>query len=769
MREASPARILILISLLMTLAACGGGDSGGGDNPSSRGGFTLSTSSVAFSAKRLRQLPPVQVVRLHLTDNAAATVGAAYVAPQTDPGWLGVSITGTAPDFDVALSITTTGLPLGQHSAVLTLGTADAGGTVLQSRTVQITLTVVEPISLSATSLTNGYILGHSTTSISSNLSVTAGTITQWQPTASHPWIVVPSSTSTGSGPLTVAIDSSALGLGQHTGTVTVTSTTDPSDTATLLVTANVSAPSFSVSPATLTLGGADGLDMTSGQSLQIDLGTGTNEHPWTATLVTDSGGAWLNVSAASGLVNDAATSITVNADRSLVAPGQYTGAVRIDATVRGEPFSRTVPVTFNKEGHWIQVSSLGAAFSSFPGRSVLTRTLEVRSSQGRTDVPWTAQSDQSWLTVTPSGLTGGTLTLTADPSGLASDQQYLANVYVASSDASVLNGENVRVGLWVGSADPQDVTINADIPNVAANPVEPYVYTNTAGSDITVYDVYSGAVVRTFASAVARAGHMAVSSDGAILFVNDDTNLRVVALDAATGAELRRYPWGSSSSGGIAYARPNAQPVLIIGAGSAFDVETGELYTQRIDAGWYYGTLSFAVDSFSRYVYTQNLGLSPSTLSQYAIAYTMLGADRFVVRAGPSNSGGSNGQDICVSGDGARVYTANGAPYVFPAFGTSTLQQVQELPGDNYPNNAVCGWNGLFFGGAAAYYDPVNVWVYRPDGTQVATLNMHPAYISNLLRDTLVLSGDNTRLMASTEANSSTAASFDIRSAPSP
>jgi hypothetical protein len=192
---------------------------------------------------------------------------------------------------------------------------------------------------------------------------------------------------------------------------------------------------------------------------------------------------------------------------------------------------------------------------------------------------------------------------------------------------------------------------------------VEPYIYVNTEGTDVTVYDVYSGGVVHTFASVAGRAKHMVVSSDGRALFVNDEANAQVVALDAETGVELRRYRWGTTFSRGLAYARPNAHPVLLLGAGRTYDVATGALYSNGISGE------SFDVDPANQVVYVQDTGSSPSRLRQYAISITALGDDPFVVRAGPESSGGSNGQDICTSADGARVYSANGAPYDFSVF----------------------------------------------------------------------------------------------------
>ena len=315
-----------------------------------------------------------------------------------------------------------------------------------------------------------------------------------------------------------------------------------------------------------------------------------------------------------------------------------------------------------------------------------------------------------------------------------------------------------------MGSADPGDVTIAGAFLKLAASPVEPHVYVADGGSNVLVYQVYSGALVRTLHTSLAQTSEIAVSSDGTQLFVTDATNLEVVAIDAATGATIRHFPWGSGYSRGVAYARPAAHPVLLLGDGAIYNVATGAKYQATFSAGWYGGSLSFAVDPSSNYFYAQNLGLSPSTLTQYAIAYSALTVDGLAVTPGPSASGGSNGQDICVAADGSKVYTANGAPYEFHAFSAIVLQPAQTLTAAPYPNNAECGWNGLFVGGAAAYYNAVDVWAFRPDGTPVTTLSMHPGYLNNLQPDALVLSGDNTRVIGSSDVPS-----LDFHSMPSP
>lgn len=740
----------MFIIAVAALQACGGGGGGGGNGSGGNapGSFTVSATTVKFTAKENESAGTPQVVHVHLQDTKAAALGAAYVSPQQQPSWLHVAITGGAQDYDVTLSVISTTQMVGTQSATLTLGTTDSAGNVLHTQAVQTSLTILVPMGVDKPALSGSFVLGDPVTSSTLAVSITADPSTQWKITPSAPWISASAATGTGSGSVNFTIDASGLSVGQTTGTVTVTNSTDPADTATIAVNVTVSNPSFSLAPSPIVIGGNDGLTPGT-QTLEISLGTGSNAYPWSATVQTTTGGSWLHIGSSSGAVGGSGTSISVDGDYASISPGSYSGTVQIQATVKGVILTQSVPVTLNKEGHWLYVSSQGAAFSRFPSRSVLTRTLQISSSQNRTDVPWAATSDQSWLSVTASGVTGGALVLTANPGGLQADREYIANVSIASSNGSILNTQSVRVGLWVGSADPGDATVSGTFPYVVANPVEPYVYASDGAGNILVYQVYSGALVNTLATSLAQTTEMAISSDGTQLFVSDATNLEVVQIDPTSGATIRHFPWGSSYSRGIGYARPAAHPILVLGSSAVYNIGTGAKYQATVTPMFFESSYSFASDPSSKYLYTQDNGTSPSTLTQFTLSYSALLPDGLTVSAGPTASGGSNGQDICVSADGSKVYTANGAPYQFSAFSTSGLQPAQTLAAVPYPNTAKCGWNGEFVGGADATYNATDVWVYRPDGTLVITLNMNPTYYyAEILQGSLALSGDNTRII---------------------
>jgi hypothetical protein len=315
---------------------------------------------------------------------------------------------------------------------------------------------------------------------------------------------------------------------------------------------------------------------------LSATLETGANAYPWTLSLSDSQALGWLTASAAGGTAGgQQSASVSLGFDRSKVTAGLYSGTARFDAVVKGVTVSASAPVTLKLESQRLFPEYEGVALSSFPSRNTLSRSIKVTSTSGRAGVPWTAVSDQPWLTVTPSGVTGDSLTLTADSVSLEKDRQHVAVVTLSSSDPAIERSEHVRVGMWVGSTDPANV-LSDGIPLssawLAVNPVEALAYSVRYGDAIYVYNVYTGALVDEFSVAgLDSAGGVGVSGDGRLLFAGDSGNGRTFVLDAVTGAFVRSYagtPVFDFARGGFVYARPNGHATLITAAGDFYDLE---------------------------------------------------------------------------------------------------------------------------------------------------------------------------------------------------
>jgi len=392
-------------------------------------------------------------------------------------------------------------------------------------------------------------------------------------------------------------------------------------------------------------------------------------------------------------------------------------------------------------------LSTDGLALSSFPHRYALRQTVRVIRTEGSQQVAWTAISNQPWLTVTASGVTGGKLKVEASPKELAKNQFYLAQVTVSTSGGDFTDTETLNVGLWVGSSDPTTVTLSTNALTIAANPVEPFAYVANGGSSISEYNVYSGALVTTFQNVATNVGAMEVSSDGNTLFAADMSNNNIVALNASTGAQLGSYASGSTVDSwfNMAYARPYGQPAIYAMGGSIIAYPSGKVLAGGIPNNYY-----IAVTPDGRKLFAVDIGLSPSILAAFSFrarngTFTLAPVASTTIQV-------ANCQDLAVSRDGTRVYPACGSAGEFDVYNDKTLAQVQTLPGNAYPANIEVDVNDDAVGGLDASYLPDDVYVYNPQGFLVGEVPTLSPNASNTQQAAAMrVSGDGTRVVSVT------------------
>jgi hypothetical protein len=676
--------IALALTCVALLSACGGGGDGGGGNtpaPTPSGSFTIGATSATFSTLQ-GDIPAQKTITMTVTGTSGvAGVGAAFPAAQGVPNWLLVGITGTMPNFTVTLNIIGAPAP-GHYTATLLLGTGNAGGAVLQSKEVAVTLDVAAPIGLSSSQqVATSFIFGHATATGQVQVNV-AATGASWRVLSNVPWIAVPAGTLNGSQNLNLTIDASTLAIGTHNGRVTVENTAFPTNTVNVDLTANVVAPTLTVTTTDIVLGGADGLSATP-QPFTATLNTGAASYPWAVVLTENQQLGWLNSAAPTGTVSGTQNaSVNLSFDRTKVTPGVYTGTARFDVNIKGVNFSASAPVTLNVESHRLYPEYDGVALSSFPSRSRLTRAIKVLSSRDRANVPWTATDDQPWLTVTPSGVTGDTLTLTADPNLVPStNQSHIAIVTLASTDPTIERTEKVRVGIWVGSSDPVVHLTTPALPGegsraLVVNPVEPLVYTVPStplpfdSNTIHVYNAYTGAEV---GAPIVLPGteieSLGVSSDGRLLFALDHTSETVFVRNAATGAPITTYDSSFSTGAphGFLSVRPNGHPVILTPAGEAFDTETHERIAMTVDgqiatAANFPAMRSASVDGKRVIAANPSGSRSVWIIDQY---FTVLGGKKLEferVYFTPNDPTSHAPWDLALTSDGERVFINNNA-----------------------------------------------------------------------------------------------------------
>jgi hypothetical protein len=401
-----------------------------------------------------------------------------------------------------------------------------------------------------------------------------------------------------------------------------------------------------------------------------------------------------------------------------------------------------------------LYIAQDGVSLSQFPARSNLSKTVTVQLTGNGPAVTWVAHSNAPWLTVTPSGRTVGSLTLKANPAGLKKDTLHSATVTVAAS-ASSADKAFIVVSLWVGSTNPGTVTITHPVVALATNPVQPLVYVSSGGSSVDVYNVYSGALVKTFTHVAPTVGHLAVGSIGTQLFAADTTNYQIVELDTSSGKVLKRFPLVGpiSADFSFAYARPHGNATLFAPDQSAINVGSGQRVSDPLGGTYgFYDPLLVATPDGSKLAIVER-GLSPGSLYTYGVSSSS-GRLTFTAQAENTFIAGENCQSLAMTADGTRLYPACGWPYQFDVYDGTTLKQIQTLPAVPYPDGAVIDTKGNFVGGVNGLYETDDVFVYDAAGYLVGavpttTYSSAQGQGFNLL----AASADSTRVISATGA----------------
>jgi hypothetical protein len=756
-------RSLLVVLITCLLCACGGGGGGGNDGgvppPSTTEGgtFTLGTNTANFNARS--DGPSSQRISIPLTlidARNVAGVGAAYVAPNQPQSWLNVGISGSGTSYTVDLDASSAGLAPGTYTAVVSIGTGKANGDILQRRDVTVRMIVTEitvlaefgPFAFSNT-------LGHNVVSHAFTVHVDAPAGRTWTATATAPWIQVPATTYSGAADVPVVVSAIGLALNTHNGDLRFVSTANPDDNTVRPVSLTVTAPALTLFDTQITLGGEDGNGART-RGVRAMLDTGTNTYPLTVSAVTTTGGNWLAADAPAS-IGSSEIVLEMTATAAIGAPGHYDGAVEVQANVLGQVITRTLGVRYNQDQNKLVAGTLGVAFTKLPTRSVLSRSVRIHDSQDRGGIAWTATDDAAWLTVTPSGVSGGAVTLVADPTGLPSNELHYATVTISSASAMTDNEERIRVALKVGTVDPVTTSLTDVVVGTVANPVEPWVYLMGVDGSIQVRDVHSAALVDTFPAGDGEGSSLAVSDDGLTLFAIDGwTTQKVRVLDARTGDLLGEMPMERNNVSTLHYMRPNAHPVLITGNGEVFDVTTRTRLEEGLGLSTYFPSNKFAHSSDQRFLFSHTRAFSSGGIDKGRIAYSSLVTPRFVTEglsiSAPSGEGDA---DLCVSGDDSLVLAGSSRFYQsFNLLNASDLQIAQRVsaPSSAYGASTVgCLWNGLFMGSTDRdMLGTPNMYFFDAQGNILSSFLLYQADHEPLV-DRIIVSGDASRVIAGT------------------
>jgi hypothetical protein len=429
------------------------------------------------------------------------------------------------------------------------------------------------------------------------------------------------------------------------------------------------------------------------------------------------------------------------------LAVGSHTATVTFTNGYQTATVNVSLSMTFTSQHHTLEVIGNGVALTSTPSLSRLTRTLQVEDSLGLTTTPWTATSNQTWLTVTASGTTANRLTITADPTGLAADTLQYAIVTLSSTDPTVEKTDTVRVGLWVGSTTPGAKTsVTTAFTELVTDPVRPYAYVHDSTSTtIRAYNVYTGDLVTTF-TAPGKLGAMTISHDGSTLFALDIDHLRVVPIAVEFG--MVGSGWSVTGTSGaipLTYVRTKGLGAILAGDGHAYAADTGAQLAPTFNGG-YAGVTSLTASLGGR-LFCADTACYPLDFSRFTPGGLVSGP------LSVSASAGGNFHEAAISNDGSKVYTASGGEYDFPVTDVASNQQVGTLSGQAYPGNVEVGADGTIYCGMYSSPSSPDVWIYDASATSGDTSRQLrlAGSGSSLLDRQLTVSGDGLRVVALT------------------
>jgi hypothetical protein len=390
--------------------------------------INVSPATLSFNYQSGGSVPPSQNV-------AVSSSGTAFnYNVSTSATWLTATPASGSTPGSVAVSVAPGSLAAGTYTGTVSISSATASNS---PKTVAVTLTVtaaaLPTISANPASLNFAYQIGGSTPASQTVAIASSGSAVNFTTATSATWLSATPPSGTTPGNVTVAINPSGLAAGSYNGSVTINSagaSNSPKSIPVSLTVTSAPVTTLTVSPANLSFAYQTGGAVPASQSINV---TGSSVLSYTAT----SSGSWLSVTPGSG---NTPGSLTASVNPSGLAAGSYTGTITVTAAGASnspQKVAVSLTVTAATGNPALNISPGTVSFSYAVGSTTAgTQKITVASSGSVLSVNAVAAGG-AWLSVTPaSGSTPATLTVTANPSGLAAGT-YNGTVTVTSTGAS--------------------------------------------------------------------------------------------------------------------------------------------------------------------------------------------------------------------------------------------------------------------------------------------------------------------------------------------
>jgi len=673
----------------------------------------------------------------------AITAGGNWTADTGGATWLKLSAASGSGNATLTVSYDATGLAAGTYTGNLTVS-AGAG----QSAVLPATLTVLPSgLVLGSNNITfnavNGAPIATQVVSLDTDNKLSA----TWTASSSAAWLGI--SPTAGATPATtvLTVDPTVGKLASGSYSANITIVPAGLTTRTLPVTLNLTPATLLPSSASITLGGTYGRDFSTTQPLNLSLNTGTASWPWSLGGVP----SWAAANVSSGTVSQTGAAIVLTPRPANAATGVTSSLMTASASVNGDTVTAPVLLTINKDQHKLLPAEVAVAMVSTPGWSRLTRTITVSDNFGSFG-GMSASSDQSWLVA---GVSGNKLVLTADPTPLLNGSLNTAAITITPTDPDASAPEVIRVALWKGADNPSANAVAAlPYTTVVADPLRPYVYAHNGGAYIDVYNLYTGAREASITGFAAHLGDMAVGVNGDYLYVLDLDNSRVTKVSLASRAISAQLALttAATKSTRIRLTHPNGVELLLLSDGQAYlNSPFRQLPALPLTTG---GALSASADG--KRLVQQSEGGGSVQHTTVSLDYSALNnGTLYAAKLAKSShvSTGTQGQDVFVSSDGTRVYSATGSLQQCTVMNSDDLGILAYLAiGLASPNNVEVGIDGRIYCGGAASVGNSDIYVYDSTGATLLKQFKLSATGRQLLARQMAVSGDGWLLAAITD-----------------
>ena len=498
----------------------------------------------------------------------------------------------------------------------------------------------------------------------------------------------------------------------------------------------NVSLPVLTLSQESLQIDTISDSENSSA-TINLSLNTGSNSHPLTNSINFPNNN--LSVMEASSNVSQAQAEATlqVNTVESL-SSGQSDGEVVFTANVSGHEVSASLNVEVLAPNHYLKIPDSGVALTSLPSTSKLTHQVDILESTGLESVSWQASSEASWLSVTPSGLTGSVLSITADPAGLVGNQLYTATILVSSDDARIEKIQQINVGLWVGLTQPSAYSSVARYYyGITADTVRPYVYLrNIDNETIDVYNVYTQEIITTITDLGTSLGETKVSPNGDYLYVVDTAENKMNVIDLTDfSIESKWQSESSLSSEGLLVLHPDDRDILIMGNGEVLFADNGEVIINDF-SNWSNTSTTLDVNLLENRICRISKLLNPFSLACYELSFSSFKQQMSFTGLGEITNINKSGKgvDIAISDDGdyayVTAYAGSSNPYGISKIDLTALTVVNQLTPTHVVAAVESGDNGNLHFGTRTSFATNQMMVYSSNDAALNAANLSSGFV---------------------------------------